>query len=189
MSRGRAFWRRYRRNRPAVIGLIILCGVVLMAASAPLVFPTDPWDMVGRPFLWPAQNEAFLLGTDQLGRNVAAGIFHGAQVSLLIGIVATLVALTVGVMIGAVAGYYGGWVDDALMRFTEIFQTVPPFIFVLVIVAIFLPTVETIVLAIAVVSWPSIARLVRGEFIALRDREFVQSCQCDGDRRGPCWPI
>jgi len=176
MTGPRDFWRRFRRNRAAVGGLAILVAIIVMAATAPLLFPADPWDMVARPFLWPGEDPRFPLGTDMLGRDVAAGIFHGARVSLIIGAVATLVAVGVGIVVGALAGYHGGWVDDVLMRFTEIFQTVPPFIFVLVIVAIFLPTVETIVLAIAVVSWPSIARLVRGEFIALRDREFVQSC-------------
>ncbi len=96
--------------------------------------------------------------------------------SLLIGFVATLVAVLAGIAIGALAGYSGGWVDDVLMRLTEMFQTIPPFIFAIVLVAIFQPSVATIVLAIGAVSWPAVARLVRGEVMALRNREFVQAC-------------
>ncbi|MEQ9639176.1 MAG: ABC transporter permease [Alphaproteobacteria bacterium] len=172
----RTLWRHYRRNVTAVIGLSILGLVVVMAISAPLVFPADPWEIVSRPFTWPFQSWAYPLGTDALGRNVAAGIFHGARVSLLIGIVATIAALFVGVIVGAFAGFYGGLIDDVLMRFTEIFQTIPSFIFIFVVVAIFAPSVEIIVLAIAIVSWPPITRLVRGEFIALRGRDFIQGC-------------
>jgi peptide/nickel transport system permease protein len=97
-----------------------------------------------------------------------------------VGLVATAVALSLGTAIGAVAGYRGGWVDDALMRLTEFFQTIPSFIFAVVLVAIFQPSLRSIVAAIAMVSWPAVARLVRGEFIALRHREFVQACEALG---------
>lgn len=176
MRRLAAFWRHYRRNVAAVLGLAILTLVVLMALSAPLLFPADPWEIVSRPFTWPFRSWEYPLGTDMLGRNVAAGIFHGARVSLLIGIVATVVALLVGVLMGALSGFYGGLVDDVLMRITEVFQTIPSFIFIFVVVAVFTPSVQIIVLAIAIVSWPPIARLVRGEFIALRGRDFIQGC-------------
>lgn len=176
MNRIGRFWRHYRRNIAAVIGLAIISLVVLMALSAPLVFSADPWEMVARPYIWPFQDWAFPLGTDNLGRDVAAGIFYGAQVSLLIGIAATLAALVVGVLVGALSGFYGGLVDDVLMRLTEIFQTVPAFIFILVVVTIFQPSVQIIVLAVAIASWPPIARLVRGEYIALRERDFIQGC-------------
>ena len=110
-----------------------------------------------------------------LGRDVLAGIVHGSRVSLLIGIVATAVTFLIGIFVGAISGYFRAWVDDALMRFTEIFQTIPPFMFLIVLVAIFKPSVVTISLAIGIVSWPTVARLVRGEFIALRERDFVQA--------------
>jgi peptide/nickel transport system permease protein len=153
--------------------------------TAPIVYPGDPWRMVTRPFLWPGQYPGYPFGSDALGRDVAAGIFHGARVSRLIGTVATLAAVGIGTAVGAVAGYYGGRADDALMRLTELFQTMPCFVFAIVIVAIFRPSVATIVVAIATVSWPTVARLVRGEVIALRTREFIQSCVALGmrDRR------
>lgn len=170
------FLLRFARNRAAVAGVAILAVVAAMALAAPVIYPGDPWDMVAEPFLVPGASPDYPLGTDMMGRDLAAGVFHGARVSLLIGIVATVVALLVGVALGAAAGYFGGWVDDVLMRITEVFQTIPAFLFAIVLVAIFQPTVATIVLAIATVSWPPVARLTRGEFLGLRNREFVQAC-------------
>jgi peptide/nickel transport system permease protein len=171
-----AFLRRFARNKAAVAGVVILLVAIAMALAAPLAFPGSPWDMVAEPFLAPGADRAYPLGSDMMGRDLAAGIFHGARVSLTIGIVATLVALTVGIAIGAIAGYYGGWIDNLLMRITELFQTIPAFIFAIVLVSIFQPTVTSIVLAIGTVSWPPVARLTRGEFLTLRGREFVQAC-------------
>lgn len=175
MERWTEFWYRFRRNRAALVGLGIIVAILLMAASAPLLYPGDPADMVAQPFLWPLQDSAYPFGTDLLGRDLGAQIFHGAHVSLLIGAVATAAAVTVGVVIGATAGYCGGRTDDLLMRFTEVIQTIPPFVLAIIVVAAFRPSLETIVLAICVVSWPSIARLVRAEVLSLREREFVQA--------------
>lgn len=174
----RAFWARFRRRPPALFGLSVLVLVLLVAVWGPTLYRQDPWDLVGRPFSPPFGQ--FPLGTDTLGRDLAAGVIHGARVSLLVGLVATAMALSLGTLIGAVAGYRGGWVDDALMRVTEFFQTIPSFIFAVVLVAIFQPSLRSIVVAIAMVSWPSVARLVRGEFIALRHREFVLACEALG---------
>ena len=173
------FWRLFRRNRSAVLGLIILGLVILMAATAHLMFPEDPFRLAGRSMSPPGEN-GFLLGSDSLGRDVASGIAHGAKTSLLIGLMATLVAVGFGTMMGGLAGYYGGWIDDILMRVTEMFQTIPSFIFAILLVAIMKPSIESIVIAIAVVSWPAVARLVRGEFLSLRGREFVQACHTLG---------
>jgi len=172
----RAFFRRWT----APLGLLILLLVLAMALSAPYVFPEDPFAMVTRPLQWPGQNRAYLLGSDMLGRDILAGIFHGARVSLAIGGIATAAALGAGVLVGALAGYYGGVMDDLLMRATDAFQTIPPFVFVIVVVVIARPSVVSIIMAIALVSWPAMARLVRAEFIALRHREFVQACRAVG---------
>jgi len=171
----RDFWKRFARNKGAVVGLAIILCVVLLAAFAPLLYPESPWRMVQRPFLAPMAVDGFWFGTDTLGRDIGAGLAHGARVSLLVGIVSTVVALSIGVTLGALAGYYGGLLDDALMRFTEFFQTIPNFALAIVLVAIFQPSLTSIVLAIAIVSWPPVARLVRGEFLSLRSREFVQA--------------
>ena len=169
----RPFWRRFRRNRAAVAGLIILAAIALIAAGADVLRPGDPFRLAGQPFAPPFG--AFLFGTDSLGRDVAAGMVHGARTSLLIGLVATVAAVLLGTLIGGVAGYYGGWLDDLLMRVTEIFQTIPFFIFAILLVAILKPSIGSIVFAIAIVSWPGVARLVRGEFMSLRGREYVQA--------------
>jgi peptide/nickel transport system permease protein len=167
------FGKRFCRNRSAVVGLLLLVCVALMAIFAPLLFPEDPWDMVAAPFLWPGQDPKFLLGSDIMGRDLASGLFHGARISLLVGFTATLAAVLLGTVVGALAGFYGGWIDSALMALTELFQTIPQFIFAIVVVAILAPTVTTVTFALAIVSWPAIARLVRAEFMTLRERDFV----------------
>ncbi|MEP9369449.1 ABC transporter permease [Xanthobacter sp. VNH20] len=166
---------RLLRRPSALVGLLLLALIVAMAASAPLLFPDDPLDMVAQPFLWPGADPAYPLGTDMLGRDLASGIFHGARVSLLIGAVATLVSLVIGTGTGALAGYYGGRVDAVLMRLTELFQTIPPFLFALAIVAILQPSIPTITLAIGITAWPSLARLLRAEVLKLRHGELVQA--------------
>lgn len=177
--------RAFCRNRGAVVGLGILLAVGLVAALAPVVFPFSPWDMQGAPFSPPGE-DGFWLGTDSLGRDVAADIAYGSHVSLLIGAVSTLAGLSIGVTLGAAAGYLGGIVDDAVMRFTEFFQTIPSFILAVVLVAILTPSFRSVVLAIAVVSWPPVARVVRAECMTLRTREFVQAAEVLG--RSP-WSI
>jgi len=124
-----------------------------------------------------------LLGSDSLGRDVAAGIAHGARISLMVGAVSTVAALSVGVTLGAVAGYCGGLVDDLVMRFTEFFQTIPSFVLAILLVAIFTPSITSVVAAIAIVSWPPVARVVRAEFLSLRGREFVQAAEVLGKSR------
>lgn len=172
--------KRFSQNYGAVAGAVILTLIVLMALSAPVFFPGNPWNGVGAPMLPPFEEQGFPLGTDMLGRDIAAGIAHGAKVSLLIGIISTLVAVVIGVSIGSLAGFYGGRVDDLLMRFTEFFQIIPAFAMAVVLVAIFSPNLVSITLAIALVSWPSVARLVRAEFLSLREREFVKAAEVIG---------
>lgn len=179
-----SFFRRYAQNIGALIGLAILAVVVFVALAAPILYPGSPWQGVAEPLLPPFEDPAYPLGTDLLGRDIAAGIAYGARVSLLIGVISTAVAVVIGVAIGALAGFYGGRVDDMLMRFTEFFQTIPAFAMAVVLVAIFSPNITSITLAIAVVSWPPVARLVRGEFLSLRSREFVQAAVVVG-QTGP----
>jgi peptide/nickel transport system permease protein len=176
-----SFLKRFARNRGAVIGLLILLVVLGFALVGPTLFPQSPWRMVGRPFVAPFAIERFPLGTDMLGRDIATGLVHGARVSLLIGLISTLGALLIGVPLGAVAGYAGGLVDDALMRFTEFFQTIPSFALAIVLVAILQPSLGSIVLAIGLVSWPPVARLVRGEVLSLKTREYVQAAVTIGE--------
>lgn len=174
--------KRLCKNPTAVFGLLLLALVISMALSAPFVFPKDPLSLAGRPLQWPLANSRFWLGTDASGRDIAAQIFYGARVSLLIGLVSTAFSITIGVAIGAFAGYYGGIVDDILMRITEAFQTLPNFLLLLVLIAVFGSAITTVTIAIGLVSWPAAARLTRAEFLTLRNREFVQACRTIGMR-------
>lgn len=172
--------KAYLRSPPALIGSAILLAVLFMGLTAQWFYPNDPLGLAGRPLQWPGANPRFPLGTDPSGRDIAAQLFHGARVSLLIGFVATSIAVLIGIAMGAVAGFYGGWVDTGLMRVTEAFQTLPNFLLLLVLVAVFGSTIETVTIAIGLVSWPPVARLTRAEFLTLRTREFVQACRVQG---------
>ncbi len=172
--------RTYLVNPTAMFGLLVLAVLAVAAATAPLLFPEDPLSMVARPLLWPGQSPAYPLGTDSLGRDVLACLVHGARVSLVVGAAAAAVGLVAGTLIGAVAGYFGGRVDDLLVKLIEVFQTIPGFILLIVLVAIAQPSIPSITVAIGLVSWPSVARLVRAEFRSLREKEFVMAARALG---------
>jgi peptide/nickel transport system permease protein len=176
----RGVWRALLRNPSGCAGLVLLAAIILLALLAPHLFPGDPLDMIAAPFEWPGTDPQFWLGTDSLGRDVAAGIAHGARVSLLIGAASAAIGLAIGTLVGAIGGYFGGVIDDVLVRITELFQTVPSFLLVIVIVAIGHPTVELIALAIGVASWPTVARIVRAEFRTLRRADFVLAARSQG---------
>lgn len=165
---------RFLRHRPAVFGLVVLLAVLMSAALAGVIYPQDPFSIVGKPFQPPFGD--YLLGTDALGRDLAAALLHGARTTLLVGVVATLIAGLVGITVGGLAGYFGGRLDNLLMRFTELFQTIPFFLFAILLIAVLGASIRNVIIAIALVSWPPMARLVRGEFMAMRNREFVQAC-------------
>lgn len=170
----------FLRNPTAMLGLLVLLTICLAALFAPVLYPRDPMAMVARPLLWPGQDAAYPLGTDSLGRDLAAGIVHGARISLLVGIASTGLGLLLGIVVGATAGYFGGRVDDLLVRVTEFFQTLPQFVLLVVLIAIAGPSVTSVSVAIGLLTWPTIARLVRAEYRSLREREFVMAARCLG---------
>lgn len=176
----RGLWTRFTKNSGAVIGLLVLALVIFVAVFAPLLFPGNPWDADAAPFLKPFEESGYWLGTDSMGRNIASGIAHGARASLLVGGAATLVAVTIGLLVGVPAGFFGGRTDEALMRLTEIFQTIPSFFLAILFVAIFQPSLWSVVAAVGLVSWPPIARLVRAEFMRLKTSEFVEAALVQG---------
>lgn len=176
----KSFTQRFLHNPLVIVGLSWLALVVVVAILADLIAPTNPFAIVGKPFLPPASD--FLLGTDSLGRDVLSGLVHGARTTLLIAVLATLAAVAFGTLVGAVAGYYSRRVDDVLMRLTEFFQTIPSFLFALVLIAILSPSAMNLVIAIATVSWPPIARVVRGEVLSVKSREFVRAAIVAGQR-------
>lgn len=181
---GSQAWQLLMRNPTAMFGLITLLIIVAIAVLAPVLAPSRPLAIVGPALLWPGENPAFPLGTDAIGRDVLSGVLHGARISLVVGIAATFLSLTLGITIGAVAGYFGGWVDDLITRFTEIFQTIPSFVLLVVLVAMAQPSAATIVLGIALVSWDMIARLARAEFRAIRRRDYITAATAAGFGHG-----
>jgi peptide/nickel transport system permease protein len=176
----KSFWQRFLTNPRVFVGLAWLGLILLVALFADLIAPRDPFAIVGQPFLKPASQ--YLLGTDSLGRDVLAGLLHGARTTLSIAVLSTLAAVGFGTLVGAVAGYYGGLLDDALMRLTEFFQTIPSFLFAIVLIAILSPSALNLVIAIATVSWPPITRVVRAEVLSVKSREFVQAAIVAGQR-------
>lgn len=174
----KAFWPRFLGNPRVYLGLIWLGLLLIVAILANVLAPADPFAIVGKPMAAPGRE--FWLGTDSLGRNVLAGLIHGSRATILIAVLATLFAVAFGTLVGAVAGYYGGLIDDVLMRFTEFFQTIPSFLFAIVLIAILSPSALNLVVAIATVSWPPIARVVRGEVLTVKSREFVQAAVVAG---------
>ena len=173
------FTRRFLCRPTAMFGLAVFLFIVAIALGAPLLFSRGPFSIVGMPLLPPGA-PGLLAGSDVLGRDMAVGLAYGARISLLVGIASTVCAAGIGVLMGAVAGYYGGWVDDLLMRVTEFFQIIPTFVLLMVLVAFLQPSLGSAVIGIALITWPQVARVVRGQFLSLRSREFVEAARVIG---------
>lgn len=169
-------------SRGGWFGALGLGLLVAMAVLAPVVKPRDPLDLVARPMIAPFVDPRFLLGTDQLGRDVLAQVLYSARVSLLVGLTAAAAAIALGISVGALAGFLGGRADGMLMRVTEAFQTVPTFLLALALVSVMGASTANVVVAIAISSWPATARLVRAEVLSLRQREFVDAARLAGVR-------
>jgi peptide/nickel transport system permease protein len=172
-------WALFRRNRAALFGLVLLAAIGAMTAFGPLIYPVDPLDIVSAPLQAPGQ-DGLLLGTDYLGRDLLAGIISGGRASLAVGLSAAILTMLLGVTTGALAGFYGGWVDRALMRVTEFFQVLPPLILAMTIVLLFRPSLASVVVSIGLVSWPTPARLTRAEFLRIRELDYVKAARSLG---------
>ncbi|WP_374425471.1 ABC transporter permease [Paracoccus sp. (in: a-proteobacteria)] len=174
VSPGLQSWRMFRQNHSALFGLAIIAVIVLVSVFGPYVYTVPPREMVWMPLTPPGESE-YLLGTDYLGRDLLAGLINGGRVTLTVGLAAALLTVLIGITVGALAGYFGGTVDDVLMRITEFFQVLPNLLFAMVVVMLFSPSLINIAVAIGVVSWTSTARLTRAEFMRLREMEFVKA--------------
>jgi peptide/nickel transport system permease protein len=166
-------WRMFKGNKAAVLGLCMWGVIVFIALLGPLIYKVDPFELVGAPMTAP--DSEYLLGTDYLGRDVLAGIIHGARVTLIIGFSATLCTIIIGVIVGVLAGYYGKWVDNLLMRITEFFQVLPALLLAMVLVTLFSPSIITLIFAIGTVSWTAVARLTRAEFLKIKEQEYIMA--------------
>ena len=173
--------RMFVRNPSAIAGMVILGLVLLTAIVGPIVYEADPFEIRAAPMTPPFSEEAWL-GTDYLGRDVLITLVYGGRATLLVGAVAALLSVTIGITLGATAGFYGGRVDNVLMRITEFFQVLPPLVLSMVIVAVFSSNMVVVVLAIAVTTWTTEARLTRAEFLKIKEREFVTAARAAGAR-------
>jgi peptide/nickel transport system permease protein len=175
-----SFWGRFLRNRAGVIaGTYVLILVIVMLAVE-LVPGPDPNAIT--PEVMRAPSLEHLLGTDELGRDVLVSIAHGIRVSLTVGFAAALGATLIGILVGSTAGFFGGAIDLAFMRISEIFQVVPSFILAAVIVALSGPGLLQVVVVISLLAWPQVARLMRGEVMRIKQLEFVDAVRCLGVR-------
>ena len=171
--------KRFLRHRLANVAVIVLSIIVLLALFAPLVqrFPYEQIDLRARSSPPSAQH---WLGSDRVGRDIWSRTIHGARVSLMVGLLATAISTTVGVVLGALSGYYGGWIDMVIMRFTDVVMTFPSIVIMLTLAAMLPRSLVSIVLIIGLLSWPKFARLVHGQFLTLREQEFVLAARALG---------
>lgn len=163
------------------VGAAVMLLLVAVGVFAPVLAPTDPFAVDGPPLSAPSS--AYLLGTDALGRDLLSGIVYGARTSLILAGGVALVVVVIGATVGLLSGYVGGWLDDALMRGTELIQVLPRFFLALVVIAFFGPGLDRLVLLLGVTSWPLLARVIRAEVFSLRQREFVEAARVHGASR------
>jgi peptide/nickel transport system permease protein len=171
---------RFFRSPEAIAGALILAALALMALVAPLLFPGDPLAIAGPPLTPPFQDWALPLGTDRLGRDVLAELFHGARTSLVVGLAAAAASLAIGAVVGTLAGFAGGLTDEVLMRVTDAFQTVPGFLLALAFVSVVGPSLGVVVAAIALSAWTGPARVARAEVLSIRERDYVAGARVIG---------
>lgn len=180
-------WSKLRKSPVGLTGAILLTLVLLVAICAPLIAPHDPnlKEPILRlkPPVWlDGGVKGYLLGTDVLGRDILSRIIYGARVSVAVGVAAVAVAGTIGVSLGVITGYFGGWLDNLLMRFTDAFLSIPTLLLTMLVIGIVGPGLWTLIMVLGVTTWVAYARVVRGEALAVREREFVQAAKALGQR-------
>ncbi|KPK88883.1 MAG: peptide ABC transporter permease [Deltaproteobacteria bacterium SM23_61] len=177
----RLFWKRFRKNKLALLGGVIVLALFVVAVCAPWISPYDPGQIEIRRVL-EEPSAKHLLGTDSLGRDVLSRMIWGSRISLLVGFVAVGIASLIGIFLGSLAGYYGGWTDDLIMRFVDIMLCFPTFFLILAVIAFLEPSIWNIMIVIGVTGWMGVARLVRAEFLTLKERDYAVAEKALGAR-------
>ncbi len=172
----------FLRNPTGLIGICLFLIILVATLVGPRLYPIDPFDIAGAPFNAP--DAEYWLGTDYLGRDILAGLLVGGRATLAVGAVAALITLVIGITMGALSGYFGNPLDTVLMKITEFFQVLPTLLFAMVLVTLFGASLETITIAIGVVSWTSVARLTRAEFLRIRELDYVKAVTAAGGGNG-----
>ena len=180
----REAWIAYRRNKPALFGTLLLAAIVVLVIYGTFFFQGDPYEIVWAPQTPPGAEASVPLGTDYLGRDIMRGLLKGGGPTLTVGAAAAIITLVIGISLGGIAGYFGGWIDDLLMRITEFFQVLPALLFAMVVITLFSPSTFTTAIAIGVVLWPQTARLTRAEFLRIRELEYVTAARSIGAQNG-----
>ena len=175
--------RRALSNPMAFGGFLIIAFIMLLALAAPLIAPFDPEAIDVKSILLPPSSTHWM-GTDGLGRDVFSRMLFGARVSLMVGIVAVGIATLIGIVLGSISGYYRGWVDVFIMRLVDVMLSIPTFFLILAVIAFLTPSIWNIMIVIGLTSWMGVTRLVRAEFLSLRNREFVMASETLGARDG-----
>ncbi len=173
------FWQRFRRNRFAMAGGIIVAGLFVLSFLAPYITPYDPATIDAYHVLLPP-SASHWMGTDELGRDVFTRVIYGARISLKVGFVAIGIAVAIGTVVGLVAGYYGSWVDSLLMRFVDIMLCFPTFFLILAVIALLEPSIWYIMLIIGITGWMGVARLVRAEVLSIKERDYITAARSIG---------
>lgn len=177
-------WRRLRRNRPAMAGLVYIVILVLVAIFAPVLAPADPYEQELLSRLAPVgapsditRTGTFILGADHLGRDILSRIIYGSRISLAVGLISEFIVTVIGVTVGLLAGYYGGWFDSLVMRLCDILFAFPDLLFCIGIMFALGPGLLNIYIALSVVGWAGMARLVRGQVLVLKETEYVEAAR------------
>lgn len=173
------YWRKFRKNPLSCASLVIVLLLYCMAAFAPWLASYDPHKTDTQNWLNPPDGQNWF-GTDRLGRDIFSRVVYGSRVSLTVGFISTALVILIGTMLGSLAGYYGGFWDTLIMRFTDVIMVFPTLFLIITLVSLFEPGLIYIILVIGFVGWTSVARLVRAEFISLREREFIQAVRVLG---------
>jgi peptide/nickel transport system permease protein len=173
------FYERFCRNKMAVAGSVIVIALFATAILAPWIAPYEPTDINLKLILAPP-SPAHPFGTDQLGRDVLSRMIWGSRISLMVGFVSTGIAVLIGMVLGAVSGYYGKWIDTIIMRFVDIMLCFPTFFLILAVIAFLEPSIWNIMIIIGLTGWMGVTRLVRADFITLKERDFVQAARAIG---------
>ncbi|MBI5815006.1 MAG: ABC transporter permease [Nitrospinae bacterium] len=174
-----AFAHKFRRNRLAVAGGLVVATLFIVAIFAQYIAPYDP-SVIDTKNLFASPSSSHILGSDDLGRDVFSRMVYGSRISLTVGFVAVGIATLIGMTVGALAGYFGGWLDGILMRFVDLMLTIPTFFLILAVIAFLPPNIYNIMIVIGVTSWMGVARLVRAEFLTLKGRDFVTAARALG---------
>lgn len=175
----RIFWRRFRRSRPAIAGMLFIIVVTLSAIFAPFIAPYDPNTVNLRARDLPPSSITYL-GTDELGRDVFSRLLYGSRVSLTVGFTSVIIYVSVGAVLGSIAGFFGGLADNVIMRIADVLLAFPFLLLAMTLAAVLGPSVINLIVVVCLLAWPVPARLIRGEILSIRERDYISAARATG---------